>query len=624
MKLNQHDLEQQCLIEMTKNGIPFKGPLKCDSQLHRFSMDHKKTNLDEWYIAWVFLSRKGTPGLNCLYGSWAGGYQEFTFSSWKENNQIDEQERQEFHEAMRAKQEAVASEQEKDRLSRLQKAQAIWQQAQLEPTTDGHTAYLKRKKVKAYGVRYGKDPQDNDVLIVPLRDTGGEIQAIQCIKGDGEKRIHGLKKGNYHELGEIKDSSKIYVSEGYATAASIHEASGCPVVVAFDCNNFDPVVANLKIKFPSNEFVIAGDDDKETVKNPGRIKAEEVAKKYRCTTLFPAFTASFRLANNKCPTDFNDLHVFFGLEELKKQLSSPKTHLTVILIDDLLSLDIPPRRLILDPWLPEQGLAMIYARRGIGKTFVALTVAYAIACGGEVLKWKAPKPRKVLYLDGEMPAATMQERLALIAKSFPDKPPDPSYFRLITPDLQSKGIRDLSTVEGQADVNIHLKDVDVVILDNLSTLVRRGNENEAESWLPVQEWALSLRKEGKSVLFVHHAGKGGQQRGTSKREDVLDTVISLKQPKNYSPKEGSKFEIHFEKARGFDGDRAQPFEVSLVNHANGTLKWISREIEGRDLDEVVELYKDGMTNQRDLANEIGKSVGTVNKLIKRARAGGLI
>lgn len=123
-----------------------------------------------------------------------------------------------------------------------------------------------------------------------------------------------------------------------------------------------------------------------------------------------------------------------------------------------------------------------------------------------------------------MPAATIQERLSKIAQASEKQLLDPSFLGLITPDLQEAGIRDLSTYEGQSDINQYLEDFDVLILDNLSTLVRSGNENEAESWVAVQEWVLTLRKAGKSVIFIHHAGKGGQQRGTSKKEDVLDTV----------------------------------------------------------------------------------------------------
>ena len=78
------------------------------------------------------------------------------------------------------------------------------------------------------------------------------------------------------------------------------------------------------------------------------------------------------------------------------------------------------------------------------------------------------------------------------------------------------------------------------------------------------EWELSLRRQNKSVLLIHHAGKGGTQRGSSRKEDVLDTVMSLRRPPDYSPTQGARFEVHFEKARGFYGPDAEPFEAQLI------------------------------------------------------------
>ena len=69
---------------------------------------------------------------------------------------------------------------------------------------------------------------------------------------------------------------------------------------------------------------------------------------------------------------------------------------------------------MLAPWLPEKGLAMIFAPRGVGKTWVALSIAHAIASGGDFLRWRAPQPRRVLYIDGEMPAVTLQERYGTV------------------------------------------------------------------------------------------------------------------------------------------------------------------------------------------------------------------
>lgn len=177
---------------------------------------------------------------------------------------------------------------------------------------------------------------------------------------------------------------------------------------------------------------------------------------------------------------------------------------------------------------------------------------------------------------------------------------------------------------GQQKINELLDGIDVIFLDNLSTLIRSGKENEAESWLSVQEWVLSLRRQGKSVVFIHHAGKNGTARGTSKREDVLDTVIKLKRPGNYNPEDGARFEIHFEKSRGFFGADAEPFEAKLKTNMDNSIEWSSAKAEGYELEILVELYRGGMTKQRDLAKEMGISVGKVNKLLKEAKENGLL
>ena len=82
---------------------------------------------------------------------------------------------------------------------------------------------------------------------------------------------------------------------------------------------------------------------------------------------------------------------------------------------DFLDLHIPPREMLLHPILPERSLAMLYAPRGIGKTLLGLSIGLAVASGGPLLRWSAPKPRRVLYIDGEMPLACLQDRLRCIA-----------------------------------------------------------------------------------------------------------------------------------------------------------------------------------------------------------------
>ncbi len=305
------------------------------------------------------------------------------------------------------------------------------------------------------------------------------------------------------------------------------------------------------------------------------------------------------------------------------QSSEPEgPSLRAVTIHEFLATELPPRENVLAPWLPTQGLAMIYAKRGIGKTHLGLGIFYAVASGGRFLKWEAPKPRPVLYVDGEMPAVALQERIAAIVKATDIEPPAPEYLKLITPDLQERGIPDIGCVEGQEAIEEHLEGIKLVILDNLSTLLRQGRENEAESWNPVQEWALSLRRKGISVLFIHHAGKGGQQRGTSRREDVLDTVICLRHPSDYSPPDGCRVEVHFEKARGIQGDELHPFEAKL-EYRDGEALWTTRDLEECRTGQVAELSNLGM-NQRDIAKELEIGLGSVNRHLQKAREMGLI
>ena len=302
------------------------------------------------------------------------------------------------------------------------------------------------------------------------------------------------------------------------------------------------------------------------------------------------------------------------------EIEAPKRSLVAVDIGEFLGMEIPPREMVMGPIIPSQGLAMIYSKRGVGKTYVALSIAYAVASGAPFLRWEAPKPRRVLFLDGEMPGAVMQERLAQIVKSANTEPPSPEFLRIITPDLQPEGFPDLAGLEGQEAVESHLKGVELVVIDNLSTLCRLGRENESESWGPVQEWILGLRRRGISVLLIHHAGKAGAQRGTSRREDVLDTVLVLRHPADYGPDEGARFEVHVEKGRSIIGEDAKPFEARLEVR-DGAAIWTTRDLEDAAFDRVIELAGDGLT-VRDIADELGLSKSKVQRLKTRAKAEG--
>lgn len=264
---------------------------------------------------------------------------------------------------------------------------------------------------------------------------------------------------------------------------------------------------------------------------------------------------------------------------------------------------------------------MVHAWRGVGKTHFSMNIAYAVAGGGSFLCWKADKPRKVLYIDGEMPGSAIKERAAaLVAATDEHAEPPEGYFRIVTPDAQEAPMPDLATPEGQLAIDAAMGDAELIVVDNLSCLVRSGVENEGESWLPVAAWALRMRREGRTVLFVQHEGKSGTQRGTSRREDLLDVVLQLKHPSDYAAEEGARFEVHFMKYRPPPGGAVCAIEARLSQDANGNAKWTWREVAGATQDRVIELSKLDM-NVTEIAAELGVHKSTVSRALKKAREG---
>jgi putative DNA primase/helicase len=286
-------------------------------------------------------------------------------------------------------------------------------------------------------------------------------------------------------------------------------------------------------------------------------------------------------------------------------------------LGEFLAMDIPRREMALDPVLPAKGLMMVFGGRGMGKTFVALGMAYAIASGGPFLRWRAPKPRRVLLIDGEMAGRDLQERLAAIVEGAEAEPPREEYLRILASDLQDAALPDIANESGQAAYDRIIDDggADVVLLDNLSTLARRCRENEGDDWTPVADWLLSLRRRGKSVVLIHHAGKGGAQRGTSRREDTLDTVIELKRPEGYDPEAGAEFEVHLSKGRGIHGAAARPF-LSRLTTEDGRSVWTVEDIVDAELVAAGDLFGSGLS-VRMVAKELGISTSAAGRLRQR-------
>ncbi len=597
---NSWDTQEVFKKAMLDKGIHFKGEVIADGVIHRFSVG-QKGHKDGWYVFY---------GLAGAFGDWSRDIHE----KWNVSNTIvPGLDKETFYEQVNKAKEAAEEEKHQKYEETAKFALEKWQSL----SEAGESPYLTRKQIKPIGIRFNKG-----FLVIPLRDTSGKLWSLQWIAPNGTKRFlpGGRKKGCFHYMGVLEDRKPIIICEGYATGASIHIATQHTTVVAFDAGNIEPVIEELKKAYPKSFILIAGDDDQWKQINMGKQKAEQAARKNGYSIIFP----QFKNLETK-PTDFNDLHVLEGLPVVKDQLEKTlqRKTLNALNIKDLLSLDVPPRDMILGPIIPEQGLVMIHAPRGIGKTHVSLQIAYTVSSGDHMFqgRWNSLKANKVLFVDGEMPLSVMQERLAKIVKSADSEITAISNLLIITPDIQRQSLLDLSTPQGQNAIEEHLQDVKLLILDNYSSLCRSGRENEAESWIPLQEWFLDLRRRGISVLMIHHSNKAGTQRGTSRKEDLLDTVITLKKPENYDSREGARFEVHYEKARGFYGEEAAPFEAWLKEE-QGKMTWHIRNIEDCEMDKVLLLKKEGLS-QRHIADETGLSPATINRRLKEAKEKGL-
>jgi putative DNA primase/helicase len=292
---------------------------------------------------------------------------------------------------------------------------------------------------------------------------------------------------------------------------------------------------------------------------------------------------------------------------------------------DFLALEVPPREMLLAPILPERSLSMLYSPRGIGKSWLSLSIGLAVASGGSVLRWNGPRPRRVLFVDGEMVLSDLQIRLNSILAGLGTKIPNDG-FRVLAADHSELGIN-LGSPEGQRELERHLDGVDLLILDNLSTLMANGSEGASDAWLPMQNWLLRLRRKGVAVLLVHHAGVNGRQRGTSRREDALDLVIGLRRPADYSPEQGARFEVHIEKARMLAGAGALPFEAvveAFVSESGRAgIRWVARDLKPPVLHRAAELFRDGHT-VRQVAVLLGVSRSEAGRLRVRATADGIL
>jgi len=283
--------------EISKAGLSLPNEIIDDGRIHRFSSNGKPTDNAGWYV----LFTDGIPA--GAFGCWREGV-NIKWCSVNESN-LTQPEKHEFNKKIAEAKKQREHEEERNRTKARNKANNIWEQSTEAPTDH---PYLLSKKVHPHGLKSSRGK-----LVVPLYDQDSVPQSLQFISPDGEKKFlrGGLTKGCYYPIGGAPDKI-LYVAEGFATAATVHEATGSAVAVAFNANNLKPVAKALRAKFPNLEMVICADDDHQTKGNPGIRKAIEAAAATRSKVVIPEFNGN----RSDSDTDFNDLFVLDGTKSV--------------------------------------------------------------------------------------------------------------------------------------------------------------------------------------------------------------------------------------------------------------------------------------------------------------------
>jgi hypothetical protein len=281
---------------------------------------------------------------------------------------------------------------------------------------------------------------------------------------------------------------------------------------------------------------------------------------------------------------------------------------------DFCSLKLQPSTYLVEGLIKCPAMLELFSWRGVGKTMFALGLCNAIASGSSFLKWSAPSATPALYIDGELDGDELQRRLSFLGAANNDK------LKVLCCDMLDEPFPHLATARAQRIIEDRLGDARFLCLDNLSALAPSSNEQEGADWILIQAWLKSLKRQGISTAFLHHAGHAGHARGTTRREDLLDIVIELKHPADHKASEGLRLEINFNKTRRFLGALAEPLEASLTTGLDGQCLWTYRDLEDARVAQIVELKAAGKS-WRQIEDATGIAKSTAQRLWNNTTAG---
>jgi hypothetical protein len=299
----------------------------------------------------------------------------------------------------------------------------------------------------------------------------------------------------------------------------------------------------------------------------------------------------------------------------------------VVGFQSLLSRECAPVEYAIEPLLSSRGTGEIFAWRGTGKSYITTQMAVDISTGRQVMfgghrggggHWPISRAYRTLYVYGEMDDSEIKQRAQALVRMAQTAGEIPSDDQLGTmcKDYQKAWRPKLSTAKDRKFIEDRIfgHGYEGLILDNISTLWPTSQENQSDRSAILAEWFTDLNQRGVWVIFLHHAGKSGEQRGDSEKEDMLSFVLKLRRPANYKAEEGLRVEVHVEKNRHKPSESRwlMPFEIALGRDAAGETIWTTRPAQEAQRRAAFEMFKNDMP-----AMFVGQEVGVSRATIYR-------
>ena len=301
--------------------------------------------------------------------------------------------------------------------------------------------------------------------------------------------------------------------------------------------------------------------------------------------------------------------------------------------NELLRADIPEKRFLVSSFMPTSSFGMVYAPRGIGKSWFGMGLAKSVAMGSDTfLGWQIHEVGDVLFVDGEMSLVDLKERTKLLFGTSGSSKfhlmPSEQLYQHGTPiclDMPQEHEAIFQLLNYMQRENKRPK---LIVLDNLSTLRRGVNENDNSETEKLLSFMVKLRHMGYAVLAIHHTNKAGDQRGASILEVPMDYIIKLSHPDKSDAafKQGACFNVEFTKVRN-KAPKIRDFMVELTETADGSLDFAINT----SLTEVPHEYAllraiaecDVKPSVRILSKRLGFSAGKISKLMGKLKSYGV-